>query len=239
MKKILVLTSLTLLGLIFSCTQIPLQTEPDWYINSQFNDNMYYGVRIGESKIQALVGALEEIQSQNHLIVIIRTFPMKSDSTSLGTSIGSSSEVIIHPNITLIGELEIIYSETYEEDARVFKNNIRHTIYFKYDMNGNVYEYEEHFEDYYDGTKHKSETTIRKDSSNVKIEDIIDDLIAFGYDFKHHQASNAHYILLGINKDTIIDLNKGISKEPSQKLEELSPEAQAKFDEMEKRLNIE
>ena len=58
MKKI---NLLILIGFIMSCTQIP-QTEPDWYNKTPFNDNMYYGVGVGESKIQALVGSLIDIQ---------------------------------------------------------------------------------------------------------------------------------------------------------------------------------
>jgi len=99
-------------------------------------------------------------------------------------------------------------------------------------MNGKVYEYNEYYKEDYDLTKREFETNIRKDSIDVTIEDIIDDLIIFGYDYKHHYASDAHYVLLGINKDIIIDLNNGISKNRHQKLEELSHEEQARIKEM-------
>jgi len=99
-------------------------------------------------------------------------------------------------------------------------------------MNGKVYEYNEYYKEDYDLTKREFETNIRKDSIDVTIEDIIDDLIIFGYDYKHHYASDAHYVLLGINKDIIIDLNNSISKNRHQKLEELSPEEQARIKEM-------
>lgn len=99
MKKI---NLLILIGFIMSCTQIP-QTEPDWYNKTPFNDNMYYGVGVGESKIQALVGSLIDIQRIN---AIKLSSKLRFDSTSLGTSRFdswmSSSEVIIHPNITLM-----------------------------------------------------------------------------------------------------------------------------------------
>ena len=47
-------------------------------------------------------------------------------------------------------------------------------------MNGKVYEYNEYYKEDYDLTKREFETNIRKDSIDVTIEDIIDDLITFG-----------------------------------------------------------
>lgn len=235
MKKI---NLLILIGFIMSCTQIP-QTVPDWYNKRPFNDNMYYGVGVGEDKIRALVGALIEIQIQ-----------IKQDGWSEMTWSKSYSDTVvvvekledwsnflssrlIHPKISLISEMDSFFSETYEEDARVFEESIRFFIYFVYDdMNGKVYEYNDLLKDHYNLTQREVETSISKNSLNVTIEDIIDDLIAFGYDFKHHYASDVHYVLLGINKDIIIDLNNSISKNRHQKLEELSPEEQARIKEM-------
>ena len=218
------LTPLILIGFIMSCTQIP-QTEPDWYNNRPSNDNMYYGVGVGESKIQALVESLIDIQRIN---AIKLSSKFRSDSTSLGFDdwVSSSSEVIIHPNIILMSAIGSSFRETYTdstlEDVRVFEGNLRFSIYFVYDdMNGKVYEYNDYLKENYDSTQREFETSISKNSLNVTIEDIIDDLITFGYDYKHHYASDEHYVLLGINVDTIIDLKKGLSKDSNLTSEEL------------------
>ena len=221
------LTPLILIGFIMSCTQIP-QTEPDWYNNRPSNDNMYYGVGVGEDKIQALVDALIDIQRQ-----------IKQDGWSDMTWSKSYSDTVvvvekledrfnflssrlIHPKISLISEMDLFLSDTFEEDVRVFEENLRFSIYFVYDdMNGKVYEYNDYLIENYDSTQREFETSISKNSLNVTIEDIIDDLITFGYDYKHHFASDAHYVLLGINVDTIIDLKKGLSKDSNLTSEEL------------------